>query len=167
MTASVQRLRDPVCKMWVGRDEHALDSMGMHFAFCSIQCRERFMANPHLFIGQPGEAAPVQRGEASIKHRRLRLAAPLDELTAVAVPRQLTAMMGVEQVKIIGKDVHIRYDLLQVTAEQIEAVIAGAGGVLSQRWLERMRRGLVHTIEANEVDAREVTTNTTGSGHRH
>ena len=167
MIASDQQLRDPVCKMWVGRDEHALDFMDMHFAFCSLQCRERFMANPHLYIGQPGEAAPVQRGEVSIKHRRLRLAAPLDELTAVGVTRQLTAMMGVEQVEIIGRDIRIRYDLLQATVEQIEAVISGAGGVLNQNWLERLRRGLVHTVEANELEAREVTTKPTGGGHCH
>ena len=167
MIASDQQLRDPVCKMWVGHDQHALNYMGMHFAFCSLQCRERFMANPHLYIGQPGEAAPVQRGEVSIKQRRLRLAAPLDEHTAAAVTRQLTAMMGVERVEIIGRDIRTRYDLLQATAEQLEAVIAGAGGVLSQNWLERLRRGLVHTVEANELEAREVTTKPTGGGHCH
>ncbi len=167
MTVSDQQLRDPVCKMWVGRDEHALDYMDMHFAFCSIQCRERFMANPHLYIGQPGEAAPVQRGEVSIKQRRLRLTAPLDARATATVTLRLTEMMGVEQVEIIGRDIRIRYDLLQATAEQIETVIAGAGGVLSPNWLERLRRGLVHTVEANELEAREVTTKPTGGGHCH
>lgn len=167
MTSSEQQLRDPVCKMWVGRDEHALEHLGIHYAFCSDQCRERFVANPHLYIGQPGETAPVQRGEVSIKRRRLLLAVPLDPQVAAALTLQLTEMMGVEKVEISGRVIRIRYDLLQSSAEQIEATITAAGGVLSKQWIERLRRGFVHALEANESDAREVTSKPTGGGHRH
>lgn len=167
MTDSDQQLRDPVCKMQVAYEENALEHMGIYYAFCSLQCRERFLANPHLYIGQPGEAAPVQRGEVSIKRRRLRLAAPLNARIAATVTLHLMEMMGVEQVQINGRIIHIRYDLLEATAEQLEAVIATSGGVFSQNWLDRLRRRFVHAVEANEMDAREVTTKPTGGDHRH
>ena len=37
---------DPVCGMQVKSTQLALEYMQMHFAFCSEQCRERFLANP-------------------------------------------------------------------------------------------------------------------------
>ena len=56
------RLRDPVCGMQVASDQHAIMYQQMHFAFRSVQCRERFLANPHLYIGHSGHKAPAQEG---------------------------------------------------------------------------------------------------------
>ena len=49
----------PVCHMTVEADHLALVYQDMHFAFCSAQCRERFSANPHLYIGRKRWSVPV------------------------------------------------------------------------------------------------------------
>ncbi len=43
--------KDVVCEMEVAADCHPLTYLGVSYAFCSKQCRERFQANPHLYIG--------------------------------------------------------------------------------------------------------------------
>lgn len=50
--------KDPVCGMIV--EVHKIETVysGVHYAFCSAQCRERFLANPHLYTGYPGHKAP-------------------------------------------------------------------------------------------------------------
>ena len=63
------QVKCPVCRMLVPSDQLALIYQGMHFAFCSGQCRERFQANPHLYVGVPGEKAPKQQGAQVLKHK--------------------------------------------------------------------------------------------------
>lgn len=156
MNTITQKRRDPVCKMWVTNDLFQKDYSDMHFIFCSEQCLERFTANPHLYIGYPGEQAPVQQGEVSIKQRRMRLAeAPNAEISEHIVAC-LQAMMGVKEVTMRGAGLLIRYDLLQAAESQIENVIEGAGGKLSQSALARLRRGLTNMFERTELDAREL-----------
>lgn len=48
----------PVCGMEVHRHQLELEYRGMHFAFCSEQCRERFETDPHLYVGYPGHRVP-------------------------------------------------------------------------------------------------------------
>lgn len=38
-------MRDPVCGMMVHTLDHVVDYKGIHLAFCSEQCKERFLAN--------------------------------------------------------------------------------------------------------------------------
>ena len=68
---------DPVCGMHVNPSQLPLEYMQMHFAFCSQQCRERFLANPGLYVGQPGKMSVKQMGHEVLKCRRLQLAEPL------------------------------------------------------------------------------------------
>ncbi|WP_296844398.1 YHS domain-containing protein [Thiobacillus sp.] len=83
-------IEDPVCGMEVSRDSFAMEHLGIHFAFCSQQCQDRFKANPHLFIGVPGKQAPKQKGLEIIKRRRFRLEQPLtDQEAAVLVKDRL------------------------------------------------------------------------------
>lgn len=70
-------IRDPVCGMQVESDHYTIEYLQMHYAFCSRQCQERFLENPHLYVGLPGHKAPKQEGLSVIKQRRLRLAQPL------------------------------------------------------------------------------------------
>ena len=79
------RVRDPVCGMRVDPDALAVEYQGMRFAFCSNQCRARFLANPGLYVGRPGRPAPRQRGQAERRRRRIRLDAPLDDAQARSV----------------------------------------------------------------------------------
>ncbi|MCG6869502.1 MAG: YHS domain-containing protein [Gammaproteobacteria bacterium] len=84
----------PVCGMEVDRHQLELEYRGMHFAFCSEQCRERFETDPHLYVGSPGHRAPKAEGRESLKRRRLQLAEPLSDEMAARIRGALMTMMG-------------------------------------------------------------------------
>jgi YHS domain-containing protein len=169
MMSDGKKMKDPVCEMWVAPDENAVSYQGMHFAFCSQQCKERFLANPHLYIGLPGEPAPKQSGQQVVKRRRLRLGEPLPDADAQQLSKRLHAMMGVYAVDIKADELTITYDLLQATVEQIEAVLQQAGARLGAGWGERLRRAFVHYLEETEVQSLEVRpgAHSHGGGHHH
>ncbi len=130
---------------------------GIHYAFCSEQCRQRFVANPHLYVGVPGEKAPGQKGAELIKRRRFQLDAPLATQDADIMTAALSAMMGVKAIEIEdGTTVTLTYDLIQATADQLEAKMAEVGAKLGAGWAERLRRGFVHYMEECEVGNLEV-----------
>jgi YHS domain-containing protein len=156
MMREVKKVKDPVCEMWVAPEQNAVNYQGMHFAFCSQQCKERFLAHPHLYIGFPGEPAPKQSGQAVLKRRRLHLGEPLSDADAQQLTERLRAMMGVYAVEIRAEELTITYDLLQETAEQIETVLQQAGARLGTGWAERLRRAFVHYLEETEVESLEV-----------
>lgn len=149
-------VKDPVCGMEVDPRQFETVYAGIHFAFCSEQCRQRFVANPHLYIGVPGEKALKQAGAELIKRRRFRLDSPLTGQGAAILADDLGAMMGVKEVQARGYIVTISYDLLQTTAEQLEARMAEVGVKLGEGWAERLRRGFVHYEEECEVGNLEV-----------
>jgi len=153
--------------MLVSPNQNAINYQGMDFAFCSQQCKDRFLANPHLYIGMPGERAPKQAGQEVIKRRRLRLDEPLSESAAQRVSEHLRAMMGVYAVDIVADELTITYDLLQATAEQIEATLQQAGAQLGGGWGEKLRRAFVHYLEEAEVASREVQPGSHGHGGHH
>ena len=64
--------------MEVDADSFAHDYAGMTYAFCSAQCRDRFLAHPHLFIDLPGRPAPKQKGRTVLKRRSFELGTHLD-----------------------------------------------------------------------------------------
>ncbi len=149
-------VKDPVCGMEVDPAQFETTFEGLHYAFCSEQCRQRFAANPHLYIGVPGEKAPAQKGEELLKRRRFQLDAPLAAHDAALLTEALGAMMGVKAVEIVGDTVTLTYDLLQATADQLEAKMEEAGAKLGAGWAERLRRGFVHYMEDTEVGNLEV-----------
>lgn len=167
MVSEREKVKDPVCLMQVDPEQYAVEYLGMHFAFCSQQCRERFLANPHAYIGSPGEKAPKQEGREVIKRRRLRLAEPLSETAAHQVTEHLMGMMGVNSVQAQGRELRITYDLLQATAAQIEAALVQAGVHLGEGWGERLRRAFVHYLEETEVENLEVRGGGRGGPHCH
>jgi YHS domain-containing protein len=150
-------IEDPVCGMQVSRDSFAMEHLGIHYAFCSQQCQDRFKANPHLYIGVPGEQAPKQKGLEIVKQRRFRLEQPLTDEEAAILVKELGAMMGIKSMEVTGDTISITYDLLQATAEQIEARIGEVGGLLGTGWAERLQRGFVHYIEECEAGNLEAT----------
>lgn len=147
---------DPVCGMQVSRDSFAMEHLGIHYAFCSQQCQDRFKANPHLYVGVPGEKAPRQKGMEIIKRRRFRLEQPLTDAEAATLVEALGVMMGIKHIAVAGDAVAITYDLLQATAEQIETRIGQVGMRLGAGWAERLQRGFVHNFEEFEVGNLEV-----------
>lgn len=163
-----EKVKDPVCRMLVAPEQNAINYQGMDFAFCSWQCKERFLANPHLYIGGPGAPAPKQAGERIIKRRRLRLGRPLSEAARRHVGEQLRAMMGVHSADFDAYELIITYDLIEATAEQIETTLQEAGARLGDGWSERLRRAFVHYLEETEVASREVQPDSHGhGGQRH
>jgi len=150
---------DPVCGMQVESDRYEIELLQIHYAFCSKQCQERFLANPHLYIGLPEQSAPKQEGKEIVKRRRLRLVQPLSPKEADRLFGELQAMMGIKAVVMDGTRIEITYDLLQATSEQIEAKMAEIGVQLGENWAERLRRAFVHYEEECEVGNLEVHEN--------
>jgi len=148
-------VKDPVCGMEV--DARQLDTvyLGIHYAFCSAQCQDRFAANPHLYIGHPGHQAPKQQGQEVLKRRCLAMGMVLSADQADRLERKLLEMMGVQSVTVKGDRLEITYDLLQATEQQIEAQLAEAGIALGEGWAERLRRAFVQYLEEREVDSLE------------
>jgi len=138
----------PVCGMRTKEEISSVEHRKMYFHFCSVQCREMFVAHPNLYNIK---AAGKDRSEI-LKRRTMRLAKPLGEVGAELLIPCLEALMGVKEVMIEGDKVHISYDLLQVTESQIEKVLVDVGVQLGDDWLERLRRGWVHDCEDNELD---------------
>lgn len=160
MTKMVQ---DPVCHMTVPETSFSTEYAGIHYAFCSQQCKDRFLANPHLYTGLPGHMAPAQKGKQIIKQRSLVLSSPLDTKQAELVKRALLSMMGISEIRIDGDKIEIQYDLMQVTAEQIADKLALIGTELGGRWMERLKRAFINYQEECEIGSLEVTSRK----HRH
>ncbi|HEY5734729.1 MAG TPA: YHS domain-containing protein [Gammaproteobacteria bacterium] len=148
--------RDPVCEMIVPEMEFPVEYRGMHFAFCSKQCRERFLEMPHLYIGYVGQKAPKQEGIEVIKNRKLVLSHPLDLDHEQKITTAVDKMMGMKKIHIKGRLIHVKYDLLQATLKQIEKVIENEGAMFSDRWVDRVKRNVVHFFEANECSGMSV-----------
>ncbi len=151
-----ETVKDYVCQMQVPSTSFPTEYAGGHYAFCSAQCRERFLANPHLYIGFPGRKAPAQEGKQVIKRRHLLLSAPLDPLQAEQVKRALLDMMGVQEVYIEGDKIEIQYDLIQVTAEQIAGKLALIGADLGEGWMDRLKLAFINNLEEIEINSLEV-----------
>lgn len=148
---SSETVKDPVCGMTVENGALETAYEGIRYFFCSAQCRARFLATPHLYVGYPGHPAPRQRGVQAVKRRRFKLAHPLSAYEADLLREGLRGMMGVRGIRAEGELVEITYDLMAVDAEMIEARLAEIGLRLGQDWSERLRLGFIHFIEESEV----------------
>lgn len=151
-----EKVKDVVCGMEVDAASFAHDYAGSRYAFCSAQCRDRFLSHPHLFIGMPGRPAPKQEGRSVLKQRSFELESPLDADQARTVIEHVKTLMGIEAVEVDGARVRITYDLLQVTAECIESALMAAGATLGDGWATALKRGFVHFTEECEVGHLEV-----------
>jgi len=149
-------IKDPVCGMMVEPQANAIEYLQIHFAFCSKQCKDRFIANPRLYIGYPEQKSPKQEGMEVIKRRRIPLSHPLSTEGKLIVEQSLTSMMGIKDI-IIGEDaIVITYDLLQATLELIETKLASIGTELGGNWAERLRDAFIHQSEELEIDSLEI-----------
>jgi len=146
-------IEDPVCHMQVPAASFATEYAGSHYAFCSAQCQERFLATPHVYIGFPGNKAPAQEGKEVIKRHRLLLSAPLDAIQAEQVERALLGMMGVHEVCIEGDKIEIQYDLMQATTGQIADKLASIGTDLGEGWMDRLKLAFINNLEDVEISS--------------
>jgi len=143
--------------MMVDHDQHAIEYLKMHFAFCSPQCKERFLANPHLYIGYPGLKAPKQEGLEEIKCRCIHLSQALSQAGIALISSELQAMMGIKAVRVSKTEIEIKYDLLQASLQQIEDRLVQIGIQLGGGWAERLRRALIHESEELQIDSLELS----------
>jgi len=143
--------KDPVCHMEVSSALFSANYAGINYVFCSAQCKERFEANPKLYVGVPGRKAVAQQGERVIKKRTLLLLEPLNKEQAEQVKNAFLTMMGVEEVVVEGNKMTIQYDLIQATAEQIAKQMALIDTELGGGWVERLRLGFINYQEECEI----------------
>ena len=151
-----ETVKDPVCHMQVPSVSFAIENAGINYAFCSVQCRERFLANPHLYTGFPGMKSPAQAGKQVIKCRRLSLSAPLDAIQSKQVKNTLLEMMGVLDICIDGDKIEIQYDLMQTDVEQITVQLALIGTDLGRGWVDRLKLAFINYQEECEISSLEV-----------
>ena len=178
MDESVSLERDPVCGMMVGESDHQTVHRGVGYAFCSLQCCERFTSTPGLYVGRRRSLSPKQKGMEVIKRRRMMFGVPLAKARFVELKRALLSMMGVMAVRPVGRmvdcgcdlrqvesgkqmtirieAVEITYDLLQATAVQLERRIAELNATLSNGWGEKLLRDFIHYLEKCELDDLEI-----------
>ena len=143
--------KDPVCGMFVDAYKIEFVYAEVHYAFCSEQCQERFVANPHLYIGYAGHKAPKLRGIQALKWRRFKLEHALSSLECEQIIKGLRLMMGVRKVHVNNMILEITYDLMEVTAEQIENRLVQVGLNLGEEWPERLRRSFINFVEEFEI----------------
>lgn len=151
------QVNDPVCGMRVDRHSHEIVYQDIHFAFCSEECKSRFLAHPHLYIGFPNQPAPKQLGQEVIKRRRFRLPHALSSEGQLIVTEHLEALKGIKQLNVDGGMIEISYDLLQLSEAQIEAALHNIGVSLGEGWSERLIRAFVRESEESEISSLEVT----------
>jgi len=159
------KVEDPVCKMEVEIGQLSFSYLGIEYSFCSQQCQDRFSANPHLYIGQPGKPSPRQHGKSIIKRRLLKLDTAIPADIALKIERALKSMMGIKEVTIDKNIVRITYDLLEVTTAQIESTILHAGENLAAGWGEQLKRAFIHYFEETELDNLEYQHSSHGHHH--
>jgi len=151
------KVKDPVCGMPVDRHSNEIVYQTMHFAFCSLECKNRFITHPHLYIGYPGQPAPKQEGREIIKRRRMRLDHALSPEGILILTDSLRSLMGVKQLEVSGDTLEISYDLLQLSVAQIEAALHEIGLKLGEGWAERLRRAFVHESEEWQIGGLEAS----------
>jgi len=118
----------------------------MYFHFCSEQCRENFNAHPRLY-----SVASHRKREERLKQRVLHLAEPMDDEVAALLVSYLKEMMGLREIVVDGDKLSISYDLLQVSAVQVERRLNEAGVQLGDGWLLRLRRAWIYSSEETEL----------------
>lgn len=155
-----QKLQCPVCHMMVDENSLTMEYKDHIYAFCSLQCRERFESNPNLYVGYP---APKKHGHEIIKKRKLKLSVPLTDDQRFVIESELKSMMGIKSIYFESDYLSISYDLLQATVEQIESAIEHTGNALHHGLGMKLKQDFIHYIEESELDNLEQTDH----GHQH
>lgn len=78
---------------------------------------------------------------------------------------RIQAMMGIISIEAETDRIDIVYDLLQVTAAQIEDEIRKAGVALGKGWSDRLQRAFVDFLEETEIES--VEGQSMPGGHSH
>ena len=139
----------PVCGMDTADSDWCVQHGGVNYRFCSTQCRENFRARPSLYVGRNSATGS---GRSIIKQRAFALAQALDHVQQIHLKQDITRLMGIRDLEVKADAVTITYDLLEVSAKQIEQALTKAGVSLGTGWSSRLKRGWIHYSEENELD---------------
>ena len=170
--------KDLVCDMMVAEGENQYVYHDVAYAFCSQQCRERFIAAPRLYVGRRGPLEPTLRRLNVIRRRHIVLRLPLRQVEFSELNGALLSMMGVLEVNPVGviaeersdlklhkngnsmpvsiDALEITYDLLQATAEQLERKCVEFNANPRDDWGDKLLRNYVHYIEKCDLQDLEV-----------
>ncbi len=135
----------PVCGMASDSSFEKVSYQGRCFYFCSMQCRENFDNHPTLYV--TGKPKAVR-----IKQRTMILRKAPDSQVSEQIIQQLTKLMGIYDVSINDKKLLIRYDLLQVTAEQIGLALMCTEASLNISWYRQLTQAWHYYYEEIELD---------------
>lgn len=136
----------PVCGMDGDLEAPPETHNGIHYYFCSGQCRERFLDHPALF-----SLSRRSRPQELPKRRLLRLATLPDEAHVRLLSHLKDEMMGILETSVNGLELTIEYDLRQATLAQIEAHLARIGIDLSAKLTDRLKRAWLNEREETEL----------------
>ncbi len=139
----------PVCGMDAGGSTICAEHLSIEYHFCTAQCRENFLARPKLYTA--GQSAGGS-GRKVVKRRSFTLDSPVDLVHREHLIGVLELLMGIQHVNIDQRKISIDYNLIEITASQIEQALENAGATLGSGWSERLKRGWVHYTEENELD---------------
>lgn len=146
------KMHCPVCMMATDAASLSYNYEDMTFTFCSEQCKERFIANPNLYVAQAGKPAARHSVKNIIKQRVLNLDKTIPDDVAKTIYQELMAMMGIKEIHIKENKIDITYNLLEATTQQIESCIEQMGQHLSDNWVVRLKQAFIHYSEETELD---------------
>lgn len=143
----------PVCNM-VEVDKALIYSFqGVDHYFCSRQCQDRFKVHPSLYVGDPRHGLSAkQKGEVVIKKRKLSLSFATSDEVKSRLKNDIGILMGVKTLSFNEGDIHVTYDLLQISLEDIENAIVTSACQLDGAITETIKRGFIHYSEECELD---------------
>ncbi len=92
--------------------------------------------------------------ETIIKKRKIALGGEIEESGKLKIEGKLRTFKGINKVivNLNTKKISIEYNLLKVNLKFIESEIQKLGFKLSEKWLERIKRDMLHDTEQNEID---------------
>jgi len=141
-----ESLKDPVCGEEVCSLEFSVVFLGVEYGFCSLECRDRFLASPYLYAGLRGQRSPRLTRHAR-RCRHLWLAAPLSAEQGACLAKALEALPGIVTVDAGGQRVDIVFDPALAEIGRLEVRLVEVGTQLGVGWAERLRQGLRHSEE--------------------
>jgi len=157
----------PVCLMQVDTPDIEARYLDVEYWNCSEQCKARFIANPGLYVGRPGEKSPKQEGKQVLKKRKIYLDEPVSSETRTKLLLMLFKMMGVKRIQQFSNSLVIEYDLLEVTAKQIAEWLLSAGLQLEDSQLQQIWLSLIDITEESEIASLEVPQNVANASSCH
>jgi len=141
--------RCPVCDMGRQHSTLCVEHFGITYHFCSAQCRQNFLAHPRLYVGMK---SVKQSGRAIVKQRKFRVGNVLQAEQKQQLQSKLTELMGIQSVDIHDGTIFVAYDLLEVSAQQIQSSLEKIGVALGSTWSTRLQLAWIEYIEENELD---------------